>query len=79
MCAEATGQQNAAMRNPRWTTRLELALADPNALRVLDKLSIVRSANSVRPGISEPTGIDIGSRPGRRPTDSGHDIPSRNS
>ena len=43
------------MRNPRWTTRLELALANPNALRVLDKLSIVRLANNVRPGISEPT------------------------
>jgi hypothetical protein len=52
---EAGGQQNAAMKTPHWTTRLELALADPNALRVLDKLSIVRLANDVRPGVSEPT------------------------
>lgn len=43
------------MKIPHWTTRLELALADPNALRVLDKPSIVRVANDVRPGVSEPT------------------------
>jgi hypothetical protein len=43
------------MKALHWTTRLELALADPNALRVLDKLSIVRLADSVRPGVSEPT------------------------
>jgi hypothetical protein len=55
MHVPADGQQSAAMRTPRWTTRLELALADPNALRVLDKPSIVRIANDVRPGVSEPT------------------------
>lgn len=38
-----------------WTTRLELALADSEALRVLDKKSIVGLAQMVRPGISEPT------------------------
>ena len=43
------------MKIPHWTTRLELALADPNALRVLDKPSIVRVAADVRPGVSEPT------------------------
>lgn len=43
------------MKAPHWTTRLELALAEPGALRVLDKLSIVRLANDVQPGVSEPT------------------------
>src|SRR6185437_9029963 len=43
------------MREPHWTTRLELALADPTALRVLDKTSIVRVAKSVQPSVSEPT------------------------
>src|ERR1700744_1812289 len=43
------------MKSPHWTTRLELALADPNALRVVDKLSIVRLADNARPGGSEPT------------------------
>jgi hypothetical protein len=38
-----------------WTTRLELALAEPVALRVLDRKSIVGLAQSVRPGVSEPT------------------------
>jgi hypothetical protein len=41
------------MRIARWTTRLELALADPNALRVLDKPAIVRVARHIRPDISE--------------------------
>jgi hypothetical protein len=43
------------MRTPHWTTRLELALAEPTALRVLDKNSIVRLAKDVRSGVSEPT------------------------
>jgi hypothetical protein len=43
------------MKIPHWTTRLELALADPNALRVLDKSSIVRAARDVRPSVSDPT------------------------
>jgi hypothetical protein len=43
------------MKIPHWTTRLELALSDPTALRVLDKSSIFRLAQYVRPGISEPT------------------------
>src|SRR5882757_9563130 len=43
------------MKAPHWTTRLELALADPNALRVLDKSSIVRAARDVRSSVSDPT------------------------
>jgi hypothetical protein len=43
------------MRAPHWTTRLELTLADPTALRVLDKTSIVRLARGARSGVSEPT------------------------
>ncbi len=43
------------MKGLEWTTRLELALAEPHALRVLDKRSIVGLAHGVRPGVSEPT------------------------
>lgn len=43
------------MRPLRWTTRLELALAEPTALRVLDKRSIVRLATGAQPDISEPS------------------------
>jgi hypothetical protein len=43
------------MKTPHWTTRLELALADSTALRVLDKTSISRLAQGVRPGVSEAT------------------------
>jgi hypothetical protein len=43
------------MRAPHWTTRLELALAEPDALRVLDKASIVRVAKGVRHNVSDPT------------------------
>jgi hypothetical protein len=43
------------MKTPHWTTRLELALADSTALRVLDKTSIARMAEVVRPGVSEAT------------------------
>jgi hypothetical protein len=43
------------MKIPHWTTRLEQALSDPTALRVLDKSSIVRLAHGVRSGISDPT------------------------
>ena len=43
------------MRQPHWTTRLELALADPAALRVLDKTSIVRLARDARSDASEAT------------------------
>ena len=43
------------MRVPHWTTRLELVLGEPTALRVLDKGSIVRLARDMRPDISEPT------------------------
>lgn len=43
------------MKELEWTTRLELALAEPVALRVLDRKSLVGLAQSVRPGVSEPT------------------------
>lgn len=43
------------MRVPHWTTRLEVALADPTALRVLDKASIVRLSRDMQPEVSEPT------------------------
>jgi len=43
------------MRTPHWTTRLELALAEPTALRVLDRKSIVSLAKDVRPGVSDAT------------------------
>ena len=43
------------MTAPHWTTRLELALAEPTALRVLDKRSIVRVAQDVQPNVSEPS------------------------
>lgn len=46
---------SAIVKPPHWTTRLELALAEPNALRVLDKPSIVRVARSVQPEVSEPS------------------------
>src|ERR1700675_3579240 len=41
------------MKTAHWTTRLELALADRHALRVLDKPSIVRMARHIRADISE--------------------------
>lgn len=43
------------MTTPHWTTRLELRLSEPLALRVLDKKSIVSLAREVQPGVSEPT------------------------
>lgn len=43
------------MKALEWTTRLELALAEPMALRVLDRKSIIGLAQIVRPGVSEPT------------------------
>jgi hypothetical protein len=43
------------MKTLHWTTRLELALADSTALRVLDKPSISRSAQGMRPDVSEAT------------------------
>jgi hypothetical protein len=43
------------MRTPHWTTRLELALAEPTALRVLDRKSIISLAKDMRSGVSDPT------------------------
>jgi hypothetical protein len=41
------------MKAPHWTTRLELALGEPAALRVLDTASIVRVTKDVRRDISK--------------------------
>jgi hypothetical protein len=41
------------MKVPHWTTRLELALGEPAALRVLDTASIVGVAKDVRREISK--------------------------
>jgi hypothetical protein len=43
------------MRTPHWSTRLELALAEPSALRVLDTASIIQVAESVHRDISRPS------------------------
>jgi hypothetical protein len=41
------------MKTPHWTTRLELALAESQALRVLNTASIVGFARHLEPGLSE--------------------------
>lgn len=43
------------MRTPHWSTRLELALAEPSALRVLDTASIIEVAKNLRREISKPS------------------------
>jgi hypothetical protein len=43
------------MKRLRWSTRLELELAKPQSLRVLDKASIARVARQLQPGLSNPT------------------------
>ncbi|HEY6621617.1 MAG TPA: hypothetical protein VIY68_18910 [Steroidobacteraceae bacterium] len=43
------------MRIPHWSTRLELVLAEPSALRVLDTASIIQLAKNVRRDISKPS------------------------
>jgi len=43
------------VRIPHWSTRLELALAEPSALRVLDTASIIQLAENVRRNISRPS------------------------
>jgi hypothetical protein len=43
------------VRTLHWSTRLELVLAEPNALRVLDTASINQLAEKVRPDISGPS------------------------
>ena len=43
------------MRTPHWSTRLELVLAEPSALRVLDTASIIQVAESVHRDISRPS------------------------
>jgi len=43
------------MKGLHWSTRLELALAEPGALRVLDSASILQLAQKVRQNISKPS------------------------
>ena len=43
------------MRALHWSTRLELFLAEPGALRVLNTASIVQVAKKVRLGLSKPS------------------------
>jgi hypothetical protein len=43
------------MKTPHWSTRLELVLAEPSALRVLDTASIIQVAKNVRRDISKPS------------------------
>jgi hypothetical protein len=43
------------MKALHWSTRLELVLAEPGALRVIDTASIIRLAKDVRQDISKPS------------------------
>jgi len=43
------------MNSPHWTTQLEVELAKPQALRVLDKASVARQAHGVAPALSNPS------------------------
>jgi hypothetical protein len=43
------------VKGPHWATRLELALAEPEALRVLNTASIIRVARDVQQDISKPS------------------------
>jgi hypothetical protein len=43
------------VRIPHWSTRLELLLSEPSALRVLDTASIIQLARNVRRDISRPS------------------------
>ena len=43
------------MKTLHWSTRLELVLAEPSALRVLDTASIIQVAKNVRGDISKPS------------------------
>jgi hypothetical protein len=45
--------QCGLMKALHWSTRLELLLAEPSALRVLDTPSIIQLARNVRQGISK--------------------------
>jgi hypothetical protein len=43
------------VKTPHWSTHLELVLAEPSALRVLDTASIIQVAKNVRRDISKPS------------------------
>src|ERR1700730_8992958 len=53
MYGETCWRAGFTMKAPHWTTRLELALGEPAALRVIDTASIVRVAKDVRRDISK--------------------------
>ena len=53
MYGETGWRAGFTVKAPHWTTRLELALGEPAALRVLDTASIVRVAKDVRRDISK--------------------------
>jgi hypothetical protein len=55
MLRRAIGIREGLMTRLHWTTRLELELAKPQSLRVLDKASVVRLARGVRSDLSNPT------------------------
>jgi hypothetical protein len=43
------------VKEPHWTTQLEVDLAKPQALRVLDKMSVARHAHEFAPKLSNPS------------------------
>lgn len=51
----AVGIENGPMKSPHWSTRLEVELSKPQALRVLDKASVARLAQGHSPGLSNPS------------------------
>jgi hypothetical protein len=51
----AIGMRDGLMKRLHWATRLELELAKPQSLRVLDKASVVRLARGVLSDLSIPT------------------------
>ncbi len=55
MCGNRWRRGEVIVRAIDWRTRLELALAEPAALRVLDRKSIIGLALTVRPRVSKPT------------------------
>ena len=48
-------RRSGLMKDLHWSTRLELKLAEPSALRVLDTASIIQLAKNVRGDLSKPS------------------------
>ena len=55
MCGDEWRRGEVIVKAIDWKTRLELALAEPAALRVLDRKSIIGLALTMRPRVSTPT------------------------